>query len=104
MKRPSSSMMTENVLEGCQVIEEKVGNIPIIVICAKHGYLSSSYLSIETADKVGDVAAVVRNAKDLEDFMKGKVDTVTSWAEDMGLRQGMSVKRAIKILKGEEKI
>ena len=99
-----ASSLSEDILEGCEVINEKVGNIPLIVVKAKLGYIGSSYLDITIADKVGDVAAVVRNVKNLDEFLKGKLDKVTSWAEDIGLREGMSVKRAIRILKGEEKV
>ena len=91
-------------VEGCEVVYKKLGNISLIVVKAKKGYLSSSYLDIKTAEKVGDVAGVVRNVKSFEDFLKGKLDEVTTWAEDLGLRPGMSVKRAIKILNGEERI
>ena len=100
MKKPS----LPDELSGCEVIEKKLGNIYLIIVKAKKGYISSSYLDISAAEKVGDVAAVVRNAKSLSDFLRGKLDSVTSWAEDLGLRPGMSVKRAIKILKGEEKV
>ncbi len=93
-----------SLLDGCEVIEKKIGNIPLIIVKAKHGYVASSYLNIDVAEKVGDVAAVVYNAKTLESFLKGKLGKVTTWAEDLGLREGMSVKRAIKIIKGEEKI
>ncbi len=102
MRKSSSS--PEDELKGCEVIEKKLGNIVLIVVKAKKGYISSSYLDIKTAEKVGDVAAVVRNAKSLNGFLRGKLDSVTMWAEDLGLRPGMSVKRAIKILKGEEKV
>lgn len=100
----NSSDEFSELLKGCDVIEKKIGNIPLIIIKAKHGYISSSYLDIKTADKVGDIAGVVRNAKDLKSLLKGKLSEVTTWAEDFGLREGMSVKRAIRILKGEEKV
>ena len=32
---------------------------------------------------------------------KAKIKAVTSWAEDLGLRPGMSVKKALEILDGE---
>ncbi len=96
--------MTPKELEGCEVIEKKLGNIYLIIIKTDKGYLSSSYLDLNTAEKVGDVAGIVRNATSLESFLKGKLDAVTSWAEDLGLRAGMSVRRAIKILKGEVRV
>lgn len=104
MTRGSSHTVVDEILENCHVIDDKVGNIPLIVVKAKFGYISSSYLDITIADRVGDIAAIVRNAKTMDELLKGKIDNVTTWAEDLGLRPGMSVKRAIKILKGEERI
>jgi len=75
-----------------------LGNLPLIVIKAKKGYVACSYIDKETAEKIGDVAAFVSGVKTLDDFMKAKVRTATSWAEDLGIREGMSVKKALEIM------
>ncbi|MEM4195130.1 MAG: DUF1805 domain-containing protein [Candidatus Anstonellales archaeon] len=81
---------------------ENLGNLPLIVIKAKKGYIACSYISKETAEKVGDVAVFVSGVKSIDDMMNAKIRDVTSWAEDLGLRPGMSVKKALEILDGEE--
>jgi len=81
---------------------EKLGNMPLIIIKARRGYIACSYISKETAEKVGDVAAFVSGVKSVDDMMSAKIRDVTSWAEDLGIRPGMSVKKALEILDGEE--
>jgi len=81
-----------------ELLERKVGNLPIIIIKAKHGYVACSYIDKCTADKIGDVAAFVSGVKSTNDFLKAKIRSVTTWAEDYGLREGMSVKKALELL------
>lgn len=79
-------------------LEQNIGNLPLIVVKAKHGYIACSYIDKETAEKVGDIAAFVSGVKDINDFMKAKVRHATSWAEDLGIREGMSVKKALELM------
>jgi len=80
-------------------LNKKVGNLPLIIIRAKNGYVACNYLSKNTADKVGDVAAFVPGVKGMREFMKAKIRDVTSWAEDnYGIRKGMSVKKALELM------
>ncbi|NPA22166.1 MAG: DUF1805 domain-containing protein [Candidatus Micrarchaeota archaeon] len=87
--------MTENILS----IE--LGNMPMFIYKGKVGYIVSLYLDIEAAEKVGDIAAVSASAKTKEQFLKAKLRKVTSWAEKVGLKPGMQVRRAIKILESK---
>jgi len=41
------------------VVKEEMGNLPLIVVRAKRGYIACSYIDKETAEKVGDIAAFV---------------------------------------------
>lgn len=91
-------------------IRIELGNLPLLVIKAKKGYVASSYVDRETAEKVGDVACFVSGVKTYDDMFRAKIREVTPWAEDIGIRQGMSVRKALEILdevliaevKGEE--
>lgn len=85
------------------VLQKSLGNLPLIVVKAKHGYIACSYINKETAEKVGDIAAFVSGVKDIDDFMKAKIRGTTTWAEDMGIREGMSVKKALEIMDITEK-
>jgi uncharacterized protein YunC (DUF1805 family) len=92
--------MDEVSFEGKRYIAVKheIGNLPLIVIKAKNGYVACSYIDRETAEKVGDVAAFVSGVKNLNDLKKAKIRQATSWAEDLGVREGMSVKKALELM------
>ena len=75
-----------------------MGNLPFIVVRAKKGYVACSYVDKETAEKVGDIAAFVSGVKCLDDLKKAKIRQATTWAEDLGIREGMSVKKALELM------
>ena len=77
------------------------GNLPLIIYKAKRGYIATCHINKESAEKLGDVAAVVPCVKKVEEFKKQKLREVTKWAEEFGLRKGMTVKRAARILDEE---
>ena len=79
-------------------LEQHLGNLPLIVVKAKNGYIACSYIDKQTAEKVGDVAAFVSGVKTVDDFMKAKIRHTTTWAENIGIREGMSVKKALELM------
>lgn len=82
-------------------LSRDLGNLPLIVVRAKSGYVACSYIDKATAEKIGDVAAFVSGVKTMDDFFKAKIRHTTSWAEDLGIREGMSVKKALEIMDTE---
>ncbi|MBI5227636.1 DUF1805 domain-containing protein [Candidatus Micrarchaeota archaeon] len=97
--------MDEVTVEGKKYIAltGEIGNLPLIVVKAKKGYIACSYIDKETAEKVGDIAAFVSGVKNLDDVKKAKIRCATTWAEDLGIREGMSVKKALELMDAEEK-
>ena len=83
-------------------IKQQIGNLTLIIVRAKRGYIACSYVSKDTAEKVGDVAAFVSRVKDYSAFFNAKIKDTTSWADDMGIREGMSVRKALEIMDTEE--
>lgn len=80
-------------------LNRQIGNLPLIIVRAKNGYVACNYIDKNTADKVGDVAAFVSGVKNMDEFMRAKIRGVTSWAEDSyGIREGMSVKKALELM------
>ncbi|MFA5381655.1 MAG: DUF1805 domain-containing protein [Candidatus Micrarchaeia archaeon] len=79
----------------------ELGTIPLLIIKAEHGYVASTYIDFGAAEKLGDIACFVSNVKSFDDFEKAKVKSVTTWAEDLGIRPGMSIKKALEIMEGE---
>ena len=84
-----------------QAFQQTLGNLPMIVVKAKKGYIACSYINKETAEKVGDVAAFVSGVKNINDFLSAKVKSMTTWAEDLGIREGMSVRKALELMDKE---
>lgn len=79
-------------------LKTEMGNLPLIVVKAKRGYIACSYIDKQTAEKVGDIAAFVSGVKCLDDLKKAKIREATTWAEDLGIREGMSVKKALELM------
>ncbi|MEM2963628.1 MAG: DUF1805 domain-containing protein [Candidatus Anstonellales archaeon] len=79
-------------------IRLQLGNVPLIIIKAKHGYVACSYIDKETAEKLGDIACFVSGVKSYEDILRAKIRSATQWAEDIGIREGMSVKKALELI------
>jgi uncharacterized protein YunC (DUF1805 family) len=75
-----------------------LGNMPMLVVKAKKGYVACSYVDRQTAEHLGDVAAFVTGVKSFEDMFHAKIRHMTAWAEDMGVREGMSVKKALELM------
>lgn len=96
--RETEQLFIQEVLN--RILMINLGNIPLFIYKAikTSGYIASYYIDIEKADRVGDIAAVSSPAKTKEEFLKSKLISITSWAERLGLKSGMQVKRAIKIL------
>lgn len=84
-------------------IRQNLGNLPLIVVCAKRGYIACSYLDKNTAEKVGDIAAFVAGVKEYRELLNAKIKCTTTWAEDIGIREGMSVRKALELMDQEEK-
>jgi len=74
--------MDEVAFEGKKyvVVRESIGNLPLIVVRAKNGYIACSYIDSGTAEKVGDIAAFVSGVKEVRDLEKAKIRKATTWA------------------------
>ena len=89
-------------LEHLDIFFYELGSLPLIVLKCKRGYIATTYISKDMAEKVGDVAGFVKGVKTIDDFMKAKLKETTTWGENAGIRDGMTVKRAMEILNSEE--
>ncbi|MCX8163016.1 MAG: DUF1805 domain-containing protein [Candidatus Micrarchaeota archaeon] len=75
-----------------------LGNLPLLILKCKRGYIACSYLDKKSAENLGDVAAFVSGVKSFDELFRAKIKTMTAWAEELGIREGMSVKKAIELL------
>ncbi|MDE1798565.1 MAG: DUF1805 domain-containing protein [Candidatus Micrarchaeota archaeon] len=77
-----------------------LGNLPLLIVKARKGYVACSYLDKATAEHLGDVAAFVSGVKSFDELLHAKIRHMTAWAEEMGVREGMSVKKALELMDG----
>jgi uncharacterized protein YunC (DUF1805 family) len=70
----------------------------LVLITAEKGYLMCGLLNLETAEKLGQAAAVVRGVKTAEDALKAKVASCTTRAKALGVKEGMSGEEAIRLM------
>lgn len=71
-------------------------NANLIVIRAKKGYIMCGYLSMETANRLEDIAAKVKGVKNLEDVLKAKIVEVSEKAKETGIKEGMTGKETLE--------
>lgn len=71
------------------------GNTFILVIKAKNGLLGCGYISLDTAERVGDAVAIVSGVKNFDDMLNAQVKSVSSAAAKLGVVPGMSGRDAL---------
>ena len=75
------------------------GNTFILVIKAKNGLLGCGYISLDTAERVGDAVAIVSGVKNFDDMLNAQVKSVSSAAVKLGVVPGMSGRDALLKMK-----
>lgn len=68
----------------------------LVFVLTKKGFVMCGYLNIETADKLGDVAAIVRGVKTVDELLKAKVQEVSAAAKKIGVEFGMTGESALE--------
>ena len=81
-----------NLLEGYSIPTE---NTVILLVKAEHGFLGCGYLSLETAEKVGDAAVIVSGVRNFEEMLAAKVKAVSSAAATRGVTTEMNGREAL---------
>lgn len=72
---------------------------PLLVISGAKGCLSCGYLSLESFERNGDAGAIVRGVNTYEDMLVAPIQAVSSKAEALGIRVGMTGAQALEILR-----
>jgi uncharacterized protein YunC (DUF1805 family) len=76
-------------------------NLPkanLVLVAAEKGFVCCGYLDLETAEKLGDAAAIVRGVKTVEDLLVAKIVGSTTAAGILGIKTGMSGKEALELM------
>ncbi len=77
----------------------KTPNATLLVISGGNGLLGCGYLSVATANKLGDALAIVRGVSNFDDMLAAKVCEVSEGAAALGIQLGMSGRDALLLMK-----
>jgi uncharacterized protein YunC (DUF1805 family) len=68
----------------------------LVFIKGNIGFIMCGYLSLETAEKMNNVAAIVRGVKSVDDMLKKHIEVSTINAQRLGIISGISVTEALE--------
>ena len=70
-------------------------NSVILIIKAPRGFLGCGYFSLETAEKLGDAAVIVKGVKNFDDMLAAQVKGQSPAAAAVGITAGMTGREAL---------
>jgi uncharacterized protein YunC (DUF1805 family) len=68
---------------------------PLVLVKAKNGYIMCGYLDIETAEKMGDAAAIVRGVCNIKEILEKEVTDASPAAREKKVKKGMTGLQAL---------
>lgn len=79
-------------------VEIRLPHANLVLVLAEKGYVCCGYLDLATAEKFSDAAAIVKGAKTTEDLLQSEIAALTTFAEKLGIKLGMTGKEALELL------
>ena len=92
----TSVKILENGIIGIEIFLPEAP--PLILIRGRRGFVMCGYLNIDVANKLGLIAARVTGVKSVEEMLDKEIAEVTTKAKEVGIKEGMIVKEALKFL------
>lgn len=92
-------VIQKEIKAGANTANGYVINLPnanLVIAVAAKGYVICGYLNMETAEKLGDCAAVVTGVKTVEELLAKNVVKTSSTAERIGIHPGMTGMAALE--------
>jgi uncharacterized protein YunC (DUF1805 family) len=71
---------------------------PLLLVIGERGFVMCGFLNMEAAERLNVAAAMVSGVKSFDDVLEAEVKAVTSEAQKMGIKSGMTGEEALKIL------
>jgi uncharacterized protein YunC (DUF1805 family) len=76
-------------------------NAPLILINSSNGYVMCGYLSMDIANKMGDIAAKVTGVKTIQDALDAKIVDLSIEAQKFNVELGMSSRKFLNVIMKE---
>lgn len=70
----------------------------LILLKGNKGYVMCGYLNLRVAEKFKDIAIKIIGVSSIEQALKAKVHSCTSYARKLGISKGQPIKEALKII------
>jgi len=71
---------------------------PLLVIKGEKGIIGCGFISVDAAEKLNLPAAIITGVKNFEEMLNKKVVKVSSAGREIGLREGLTGKEALKLI------
>ncbi len=71
-------------------------NAILVFAQAPRGFVMCGYLNMAAAEKLGDIAAVVRGVSNIDELFAAKVEEISTAAAKIGVKVGMTGKEALE--------
>ena len=84
-------------LESCETFHVAL-KFPLLVIKAPKGVMRCGYLNIETFNRTGEAAVIVRGVNTHDDMLKAKVVAASDAARSLGIEPGITGAEALQKL------
>lgn len=69
---------------------------PLLVISGDKGCLTCGYLSMDSFERNGDAAAIVRGVDNYDEMLTAKIQAVSSLGRELGVEVGMTGAEALE--------
>lgn len=70
----------------------------LMLIKGSKGFLACGYINLQTAEKLGHAAAIVRGVASFDDMLNASVCELSESAKNLGVEAGISGAKALQIL------
>jgi uncharacterized protein YunC (DUF1805 family) len=78
--------------------EIELQNAKLILAVAPKGYVMCGYLNMAGAEKLSDLAAIIKGVNSIEDLLSKPVSEVSRLAAASGIKAGMTGREALSLL------
>jgi uncharacterized protein YunC (DUF1805 family) len=79
-------------------LQWEMQNAPLLLIKANKGFVMCGYLNIDTANRLGDMAAMVSGVSTFEDALQASLKAVSGPAQKLGITVGMTAREALELM------